>query len=364
MEPGTRDRAGVSRAPFGTTPAGEPVETLTLTNQTGLEVRLATYGGTIVSLSVPDREGRLADVVLGHDSLEEYVRDSCYFGATIGRFAGRLARGRFTLDGRTYQLTTNNGHNHLHGGHVGFDRVVWRATPFRAERGVGLVLAYASPDGEEGYPGTLNAEARFTLTDQNELMVDFRATTDRPTPVNLTQHPYFNLAGTGDVLEHMLWINADRMTPVDEDLIPTGEIVPVAGGPFDFRSATAIGARIATDHEQLRRGNGYDHNYVLKGFDSDMAHAARLMEPKSGRTLDVFTTEPGLQFYSGNFLNSRVPGKAGRQYGPRSGLALETQHFPDSPNQPAFPSTILRPGEEYRARTIFAFGVTPSPNTR
>jgi aldose 1-epimerase len=358
VDPGPRDRAGITRAPFGTTPTGDAVDAFTLANAHGLELRAVTYGGTIVSLSVPDRDGQVADVVLGHDSLEDYFSDSSYFGAIVGRFANRIAGARFTVDGTPYRLVANDGPNHLHGGRAGFDRVVWRAAPFRTGHTAGVALSYTSPDGEEGYPGNLHARVRYTLTDRNELVVDFLATTDRATPVNLTQHTCFNLTGdgAGDILGHLLWINADLMTPVDENLIPTGKVAPVAGGPFDFRALTRIGARITSDDEQLRRGQGYDHNFVLKRGEPGLAHAARVVEPASGRTLDVYTTEPGLQFYSGNFIDARVIGKAGRVYRPRAGLCLETQHYPDSPNQPGFPSTLLRPGEQYRSRTVFAFG--------
>jgi aldose 1-epimerase len=359
LNPGARERAEVSRALFGTTDAGEPVDILTLTNGLGVELRALTYGGTIVSLSVPDRDGRPADVVLGHDSLEDYASDTSYFGAIVGRFANRIADARFTVDGKTHRLTANDGPNHLHGGRAGFDRVIWRVVPFSDDHSIGLTLSYTSPDGEEGYPGNLEAQARYSLTDQNELVVDFLAATDQATPVNLTQHSYFNLTGGGgDILRHLLRINADRMTPVDENLIPTGELALVAGGPFDFRTPTPIGDKIGADHDQLHRGRGYDHNFVLNREGAGLAHAAQMVELTSGRTLDVYTTEPGLQLYTGNFIDGRVPGKAGRVYGPRSGVCLETQHFPDSPNQPGFPSTLLRPGEEYRSRTVFAFGVT------
>lgn len=360
-------RTDVTRAAFGRTPAGEAVEVFTLTNPHGLTVRAATYGGTIVSLSAPDRDGHMADVVLGHDSLEGYIGDSNYFGAIIGRFANRIASARFAVDGKTYRLAANNGPNHLHGGRTGFDRVVWRAGPFCTDHAAGVALSYISPDGEEGYPGNLDVGVMYTLTHRNELVVDFLATTDQATPVNLTQHTCFNLTGdgAGDILGHLLRINADLMTPVDENLVPTGEMAPVAGGPFDFHTLTAIGARIAADDEQLRRGRGYDHNFALnRGEEAGLVHAAQVVEPGSGRTLDVYTTEPGLQFYSGNAIGSgdsasgRVTGKAGRVYGPRAGLCLETQHYPDSPNQPGFPSTILRPGAQYRSRTVFAFGVT------
>jgi aldose 1-epimerase len=338
----------------------DPVDPFTLTNAHGLTMRVVSYGGIIVSLVLPDRKGHLADVVLGHDSLEQYVSDTSYFGAIIGRFANRIAGARFMVDGRSYRLTVNDGPNHLHGGRTGFDRVVWRVTPFRTGQAAGLTLSYLSRDGEEGYPGNLDTRVRYTLTDRNELVVDFHATTDQATPVNLTQHTCFNLAGqgTGDILGHLLRINADAITPVDESLIPTGGLAAVAGGPFDFRTLTRIGSRIASDDEQLRRGRGYDHNFVLNRTGPGLAHAARVVEPMSGRTLDVYTTEPGLQFYSGNFIDGRVPGKAGRTYGPRAGFCLETQHFPDSPNHPEFPSTLLRPGEAYSTRTVFAFGVT------
>ncbi|HTR21495.1 MAG TPA: aldose epimerase family protein [Gemmatimonadales bacterium] len=349
----------MTRAPFGTTPGGESVEVFTLTNQQGLQVRVTTYGGIIVSLLAPDRAGRLADVVLGYDSLDGYLHDSHHFGGVIGRYANRIAHARFTIDGRTYRLAANNGPNHLHGGLRGFDKVVWEAAPFGSDDTSGVELLYTSQDGEEGYPGRLEVQVTYGVTDRNELIVEYRATTTKATPVNLTQHSYFNLAGAGngDILGHRILIDADAMTPVDEHLIPTGAIVPIAGTPFDFRSLTTIGSRIATDDPQLIRGGGYDHNFVLRGGGTGLVHAARVVDPGSGRTLDVSTTEPGVQFYSGNFL-SRVSGKSGLTYGPRAGLCLETQHYPDSPNQPGFPSTILRPGAEYRSRTVFAFGVS------
>jgi aldose 1-epimerase len=341
-------------------PDSTAVEVFTLTNAHGVEVRAMTYGGIIVALRLPDRNGRLDDVVLGYDSLQGYLRSSPYFGAVVGRYGNRIAKGRFVLDGVTYRLATNNGPNHLHGGLRGFDKVVWQAEPFQSDSGVGVTLSYTSPDGEEGYPGTLRARVRYLLTDRNELIVDYDATSDKATPVNLTQHSYFNLVGGGrrDILDHQLWINADGYTPVDSTLIPTGAIDSVAGTPFDFRTPTAIGARIGQDHPQLHFGAGYDHNWVLRREGAGLAHAARLVEPTSGRTLDIYTTEPGLQFYSGNFLDGTITGKGGQVYGHRYGLCLETQHYPDSPNHPQFPSTILRPGDEYRSRTVFAFGVT------
>ena len=355
--------------PFGMTHRGEAVSLYTLKNAHGMQAKVLDYGGIIVSLRVPDRNGRLDDVVLGFDSLGDYERGSPYFGAIIGRYGNRIARGRFTLDGRTYTLATNNGPNHLHGGVRGFDKVVWTAAQFERGDSVGLVLNYTSPDGEEGYPGTLRATVTYTLTDKNEFIFDYQATTDRPTPVNLTQHSYFNLAGDGkgDILGHVVTLNADRFTPVDSTLIPTGEIKSVAGTPFDFRTSTAIGARIDRNDEQLRYGRGYDHNFVLNkggrggkgGIEGDLTLAAHVYEPTTGRVMEISTTEPGLQFYSGNFLDGTLRGKHGVVYGHRSGFAMETQHFPDSPNRPAFPSTILRPGEEYRSRTIYRFGVQP-----
>lgn len=353
-------RARITREAFGTTTDGKSVDAFTLTNGKGLELRAITYGATIISLRVPDRLGRLDDIVLGYPTLAGYLDKSPYFGAIVGRYGNRIAKGRFTLDGKTYALATNNGPNHLHGGIKGFDKVVWSVDSSHQDSSATLTFSYTSPAGEEGYPGTLQARVTYTVTDQNELRVDYSATTDAPTPVNLTQHSYFNLAGagSGDILGHELMISADRFTPVDSTLIPTGEIAPVAGTPFDFRKPTAIGARIAQNDVQLKRGGGYDHNWVLNRKGPDLALAARLAEPTTGRTLEVFTTEPGIQFYSGNFLDGTITGKDGRVYQHRYGLCLETQHFPDSPNHSNFPSTILRPGQEYRSTTVFRFGVS------
>jgi len=352
--------------PFGTTERGEAVSVYTLKNAHGIELRVLDYGGIIVSLRLPDRTGRFDDVVLGHDSLAGYERASPYFGAIIGRYGNRIARGRFTLDGRTYTLATNNGPNHLHGGVRGFDKVVWDVAPFEGPESVGLILRYTSRDGEEGYPGTLHATVTYTLTNRNELIFDYHATADRATPVNLTQHSYFNLAGDGrgDILGHVVTLNADHFTPVDSTLIPTGEIKSVAGTPLDFRSPTPIGARIDGDDVQLHYGRGYDHNFVLNmggrgGNGGDATFAARVYEPTSGRVMEISTTEPGLQFYSGNFLDGTLRGKQGVAYRHRYGFAMETQHFPDSPNKPGFPSTILRPGGEYRSRTVYTFSVQP-----
>ena len=353
-----QSKRGVTRAPFGKTRDGKAVEIYTLTNAHGLEMRVITYGGIITSLKVPDRAGHLDDIVLGFDTLDGYLKDSPYFGAIVGRYGNRIAKGQFTLNGATYKLATNNGPNHLHGGVKGFDKVMWNAVPGDSADGVSVTLTRTSPDGEEGYPGNLQASVRYTLTDKNELAIDYRATTDKATPVNLTQHSYFNLAAdSGDILGHELTIHASRYTPVDATLIPTGELAPVQGTPFDFQKATAIGARIATDDAQLKNGGGYDHNWALDRGGSGLQPAARLVDPKSGRTLDVATTEPGLQFYSGNFLDGSITGKGGRVYKRRTGLCLETQHFPDSPNHPSFPSTILQPGQTYSSKTVFTFGV-------
>jgi aldose 1-epimerase len=349
--------SGVTKSSFGTAPGGAAVDMYTLTNASGVEVRAITYGGIITGLRVPDRAGSSGDVVLGFDRLDGYLKDHPFFGAIVGRYGNRIAGGRFTLDGRTYTLVTNNGPNHLHGGKRGFDKFVWDARP--SPSGTGVIFTRSSPDGEEGYPGNLNVRVSYTLTEKNELVVEYHATTDKPTPINLTQHSYFNLSAgaSPDILGHELTIHADRYTPVDSTLIPTGELSPVEGTPFDFRKATGIGARIAQAHEQLKHGRGYDHNFVLTRGGDGLQAAARLVDPKSGRTLDVSTTEPGVQFYSGNFLDGTLTGKGGRVYGHRAGLCLETQHFPDSPNKPAFPSTILRPGQEYRSTTVFRFGV-------
>ncbi len=352
--------ASVTRAAFGTLPDGTAIEVFTLTNAHGLVVRAITYGGIIVSLHAPDRDGRLDDIVLGYDTVDGYVKDnSPYFGAIIGRFGNRIAKGTFSLDGQAYTLATNNGPNHLHGGLQGFDKVVWTGESASTDRGPSVTFSRTSPDGEEGYPGALTARVTYTLTDRNELIVDYHATTDKPTIVNLTQHSYFNLAGQGarDILGHELQVVADRYTPVDSTLIPTGELAPVEATPFDFREPTAIGARIDADHPQIKAGLGYDHNFVLTRSGDGLEVAARVVEPTTGRTLEVATTEPGLQFYSGNFLDGSITGKAGRVYQHRYGFCLETQHFPDSPNQPAFPSVVLRPGEEYRTQTVFTFGV-------
>jgi aldose 1-epimerase len=356
--PQTARPAAIQRAPFGTLPGGEPVEVFTLTNANGIELKAIGYGGIITSLKVPDRAGKLDDIVLGFDRLEDYLKDHPFFGAIIGRYGNRIAKGQFTLDGRPYKLATNNGPNHLHGGNKGFDKVLWNAAAVPGKNAV--TFTRTSPDGEEGYPGNLRVQVTYTLTDKNELIVDYRATTDQPTVVNLTQHSYFNLAGqgSGDILGHTLMLNADRYTPVDTTLIPTGERALVAGTPFDFRRPTAIGVRIDQPDPQLKNGLGYDHNWVLNRSGGGLQLAARVIEPKSGRMMEIRTTEPGIQFYSGNFLDGKLTGKNKAQYKHRTGFCLETQHFPDSPNHPSFPSTTLRPGSEYRTTTVFTFGVS------
>jgi aldose 1-epimerase len=346
----------VSRAPFGRTPDGQQVEVFTLKNSGGLEVRAISYGGIITSIKTPDRQGTMADIVLGFDSLDGYLKEHPYFGAIIGRYGNRIANGRFAIDKLEYQLATNNGRHHLHGGVRGFDKFVW--TPEIIGNNA-LRLSRVSADGEEGYPGELQVAVVYSLTNYNELIVEYQANTDLPTHVNLTQHSYFNLAGagSGDVLGHELMIDADEYTPVDATLIPTGRLASVAGTPFDFREATAIGSRIAATHPQIAHGGGYDHNLVLNRRGDALQLAARVVEPKSGRVLEVATTEPGLQLYTGNFLDGTIKGKGGLGYGRHGGFCLETQHYPDTPNQPAFPATLLRPGTTYSTRTVFKFDV-------
>ncbi len=349
----------VSERPFGKLPDGTEARLFTLDNGRGMRATITNYGGIVTSLVVPGRGGQEADVVLGYDSLEAYLRATPYFGALVGRYANRIGHARFTLDGATYTLAANDNGNSLHGGLKGFDKKLWDAEPLRDSAGASLRLHLVSPDGDEGYPGKLDVVVTYTVTDSNELRITYLATTDKPTVLNLSHHGYFNLAGhaSGDILGHDLTLAADRFTPVDSLLIPTGELRAVAGTPMDFRTATAIGARIAQDDQQLRFGKGYDHNWVVNGEPGTLRLAASVHDPRSGRTMEVRTTEPGIQFYSGNFLDGSNVGKGGTPYRHRAGFCLETQHFPDSPNHPAFPTTVLRPGQEYRSTTVYRFGV-------
>ena len=352
------ERKTVTRQPFGKATDGTPVEVYTLTNATGVEVKAMTFGAIITAIRVPDRKGTMADVVLGFDSLDGYLKQHPYFGAVVGRYANRIANARFTLDGKTYQLAANNGPNHLHGGVRGFDKYVWTAEPIAGANGI--AFSRTSKDGEEGYPGTLTVRVAYTLGDDNTLSIDYTATTDKATPVNLSQHTYFNLAGSGSgtILDHEMMIAADRFTPVGASLIPTGELASVEATPFDFRKPAKIGARIETATEQITFGLGYDHNWVLTRKSPALQLAARVTEPSSGRRLEVWTTEPGLQFYTGNFLDGTIKGKGGAVYARRSGFCLETQHFPDSPNQPSFPTTIVKPGQVFTSKTNWIFGAS------
>jgi aldose 1-epimerase len=344
--------------PFGKTKDGQAVEIYTLKNSKNAEARIMTYGGIVVSLKVPDRSGSLGDVVLGYDNLDGYLTNSPYFGALIGRYGNRIGHARFSLEGKSCTLATNDGPNTLHGGVKGFDKVVWTAKPLLTKEGSpALALTYFSKDGEEGYPGNLNVTATYTLTEDNSLKVEFSATTDKPTVVNLTHHSYFNLAGKGDILGHVVTIDSDKFTPVDATLIPTGELRPVQGTPFDFRKATPIGARIAQADEQLKFGKGYDHNWVINKAKSGVSVQAKVTEPTTGRVLEVLSDEPALQFYSGNFLDGTIHGKAGGVYQHRNGFCMEPQHYPDSPNKKSFPSTELKPGQTFHNVIIYKFSV-------
>ena len=349
----------ISQAPFGNTPDGTPVAIYTLRNSKGMEARIMTYGGIVQSLKVPDKNGKLGDVVLGYDDLDGYLKATPYFGALIGRYGNRIGGAKFTLEGKTYTLATNNGPNSLHGGIKGFDKVVWKATSLMTADGSALQLTYFSKDGEEGFPGNLKVTAVYTLTDDNELRLDFTATTDQPTVCNLTHHSYFNLAGqgNGDILGHIVYINADNTTPVDSNLITTGEIKPVDGTPFDFRKPTAIGARINDPDTVLQYGPGYDHNWVINKPMGKLGLQARVYEPATGRVMEVFSTEPGLQFYTGNSLDGSITGKDGKIYQRRTAFCMEPQHYPDSPNKPMFPTTELKPGETYQNTIIYRFYV-------
>jgi aldose 1-epimerase len=351
--PPRKGKAELKKQSFGKMPDGTPVDVYTLSNASGMEVRITTYGGAVVSLTAPDRNGKLADVVLGMNDADGYRAQGFYFGALIGRYGNRIGNARFTLDGKTFELPKNDGANTLHGGPQGFDKRVWKAREVPA----GLELTYVSKDGEEGFPGNLTATVVYSVTDKNELKIDYTATTDKPTVVNLTNHSYFNLAGAGegDILAHQMTLYADRFTPVDTGLIPTGELRPVQGTPFDFTKSTAIGARIGQNDEQLKLGRGYDHNWVLNKASGGLTKAAEVYEPTTGRVMEVWTTEPGVQFYTGNFLDGSAHGKGGKVYIRRGAFCLETQHFPDSPNKPAFPSTELKPGQQYRTTTVYRF---------
>jgi aldose 1-epimerase len=347
----------LTKESFGKTADGTAVDLFTLTNANGAQASIMNYGGIVVSLKMPDRSGKLADIVLGFDSLDGYLQKEPYFGALIGRYGNRIAKGRFTLDGVEYKLAQNNGENALHGGIRGFDKRVWDAREVQDAGGGGVELKYVSRDGEEGYPGNLTATVVYTLTGGNELKIDYTATTDKATVVNLTNHSYFNLAGQGegDILQQVVTIYADQFTPVDAGLIPTGELRSVRGTPFDFTAPAAIGARINQDDQQLKFGGGYDHNWVLRGASGSMKPAAEVFEPGTGRVMQVLTTEPGLQFYTGNFLDGTIRGKQGKVYNRRYAFCMETQHFPDSPNKPEFPSTVLKPGMTYHTQTVYKF---------
>ncbi|MDR3707121.1 MAG: galactose mutarotase [Capsulimonadaceae bacterium] len=349
--------SSITSKPWGSTADGKPVTLYTLVNNHGIKATITNYGGIITSLVIPDKHGKLSDVVLGYDNVEGYIKNSPYFGAIVGRYGNRIAKGHFALDGKTYTLATNDGPNSLHGGKVGFDKVIWTAAPGKSGKEASLTLTYVSKDGEEGYPGNLSVTVIYTLTNDNALRIDYASSTDKDTVANLTNHSYWNLAGPGNtILDHVVQIHASHYTPVDKTLIPTGEIAPVAGTPLDFRVPVAIGSRIEEKNQQLIYGIGYDHNWVLdRKKAGDLELAARISEKTSGRILDVWTTEPGLQFYTGNFLDGTITGKDGNVYKHRSALALETQHFPDSPNHPNFPSTELKPGKIYRSTTVFKF---------
>lgn len=338
----------------------DSIQLATLKNSHGMVVKVTNYGATVTSILVPDRKGNLADVALGYNRVEDYMNavDKPYFGAIVGRYGNRIAKGKFSIGNETYTLAVNNGENHLHGGVIGFDKVAWTMQAHPTNNGEAVKLAYLAKDKEEGYPGNLQISVIYTLTSNNELKVDYLAATDKATPVNLTQHTYFNLKGEGegDILDHELMLNAEAYTPTDAGAIPTGEIAPVKGTPFDFTTAKPIGRDINADHQQIKFGFGFDHNFVIKRSDTESLQlAARVYEPKSGRVMEVLTTEPGIQFYCGNFLDGRLKGKAGKSYVKRGGFCLETQHYPDSPNQPKFPSTILEPGKKYATSTVYKF---------
>ncbi|HMP82173.1 MAG TPA: aldose epimerase family protein [Verrucomicrobiota bacterium] len=349
-------QGGAAKAPFGTMPDGTPIEIYTLQNKHGMEARIINYGGTVVSLRVPDRNGRFDDIVLGYDHLDGYLTNSPYFGCLVGRYGNRIGGAKFTLNGQTYKLAANNGPNSLHGGVKGFDKVVWTVVK---STGNSLTLRYLSKDGEEGFPGNLDVTAIYKVTDDNELKVEFSATTDKPTVCNLTHHSYFNLAGQGKgtILDHQVQINSDKITPVNQDLITTGEYADVTGTPFDFRKPTAVGARINDPDRQLQYGPGYDHNWVIQKPLGQYGWHATVYEPTTGRVMEVWSNEPGMQFYAGNFLDGTIIGKGGAVYPLRSGFCMEPQHYPDSPNKPNFPPVTLLPGETYKCTIAYKFSV-------
>jgi aldose 1-epimerase len=353
-----RSKAKIEKREFGKLADGTSVDLYTLTNRSGVEVQITNYGGAVVSVKTPDRAGNMSDIVLGFDQPQGYVAGTSFFGALVGRYANRIAKGKFSLKGVEYQLAQNNPPNHLHGGVRGFDKVMWHARELRRADGIAVELSYLSKDGEEGYPGNLSVKATYVLTDANALRIEYSATTDKETIVNLTNHSYFNLAGagTGSMLQHVLRINASRFTPIDETSIPTGELKMVKGTPFDFTQATVIGSRIDQGDEQLLFGKGYDHNFVLNKKGKELSFTAEVYEPRSGRVLEMWTTEPGVQFYTGNFLVN-VHGKAGQVYNKRDAFCLEAQDFPDSPNKPSFPSPVLEPNQRYTQTTIYKFAV-------
>lgn len=353
--PAPNPALNIAEAPFGTLPGGEHATLFTLTNANGLVVKISNFGGVITSIITPDKHGNSGDIVLGFNDVEGYIKNPSFFGALVGRYANRIDKGQFELNGEKYQLAVNSGGNHLHGGVTGFDKVLWQTKSFTTENSVGLVLTHFSPDGDQGYPGNLTVNATYELTNNNELMITYKATTDKSTPINLTQHPYFNLAGSGTILEHKLEINADRYTPINDNLIPTGEYRAVDGTPFDFTKSHKIGDFITQEDPQLKSGGGYDHNWVLnKNANDTWGMGARVYEPGSGRILEVWTDSPGMQFYSGNFLNGKANGK-GTRFVYRGALCLEPQSFPDSPNKPDFPTTILSPDTEYSRKIMFRF---------
>jgi aldose 1-epimerase len=354
---GSKQKMKTEKESFGKLPDGTPIDLYTLTNANGIEMKVMTYGGIVTSLKTPDRNGQLGDIVLGYDNLQGYLDKSPYFGALIGRYGNRIGNAQFTLNGKTYNLPKNDGDNTLHGGNKGFDKVVWKARSLPVKNGAALELTYVSKDGEEGFPGTLTVRVVYTLNNQNEWRIDYTATTDKPTVVNLTQHSYFNLAAGAapNNLAHEVYLNADRFTPVAKGLIPTGELKTVKGTPMDFTKPMAIGAHIDDNYDQLQLGGGYDHNWVLNKTGNAMTLAARVVDPTSGRVLEVTTTEPGIQFYAGNFLDGTITGKGGKVYVKRYGFCLETQHFPDSPNKPNFPTTTLKPGQTYKTTTVYKF---------